>query len=134
VPSVQNPSFEHEPTYAQVKLPDAGFQLLALYRFWNIIEYCSPNRAIIGEDWDAVMGQFLPRVALAKDRDEYQHEVMALIAKAHDTHANLWSSLQVRPPTGSCRLPLNLRLLPDHGGENRAVITSLASTGGEAAD
>jgi C-terminal processing protease CtpA/Prc len=132
LPGVQNPSFEHESAYAQVKLPDAGFQLLALYRFWNIIEYWSPNRAIIGEDWGDVLRQFLPRVVLAKDRDEYQREVMALIAKAYDTHANLWSSLQVRPPTGNCRLPLNLRFLPDHGGENRVVITSLASTGGEA--
>jgi hypothetical protein len=95
VPSVQNPSFEHEPAYAQVKLPDPGFQLLALYRFWNIIEYWSPNHAIIGEDWGDVLRQLLPRIALAKDRDEYQRGVMALIAAAHDTHATWKRTLQL---------------------------------------
>ena len=37
VPNIGNPSFEHEPAYPTLKLPDAGYQLLALYRFWNII-------------------------------------------------------------------------------------------------
>ena len=53
--------------------------------------------------------------------------MMALIAEAHDTHANLWSSLQVRPPTGACRLPVNVRFIPDSGGKNQAVVTSFAS-------
>ena len=30
--------------------------------------------------------------------------MMALIARVHDTHANLWGSLEVRPPGGArCR-------------------------------
>jgi len=39
-----NPQFEHELPYRDVKMPDPGFQLLALYRFWNIVQYWSPNR------------------------------------------------------------------------------------------
>jgi hypothetical protein len=30
---------DHELGYEKVNLPDAGFQILGLYRFWNIIEY-----------------------------------------------------------------------------------------------
>jgi hypothetical protein len=118
-----NPAFDHELKYQGIKLPDAGFQILALYRFWNIIEYWYPNRNIVGEDWDGVLREFLPRIALAKSSDDYQRELMALIAQVHDTHANLWSSLQVRPPTGACRLPLNLRFI----GKS-AAIYSFAST------
>jgi hypothetical protein len=120
---VGNPSFDHELTYSGIKLPDAGLQILALYRFWNIVEYWSPNRNIVGEDWDGVLREFLPRIALAKTPEDYQREMMELIAQDHDTHANLWSSLRVRPPAGECRLPLNLRFI----GQN-AVIASLAST------
>ena len=105
-----------------MKFPDAGFQLLGLYRFWNIIEYWSPNREVMGEDWSQVLAEFIPRIALARDRDAYQRELMALIAKAHDTHANLWSSLQVRPPVGACQLPVTVRFI-----ENRAVVTSVES-------
>jgi C-terminal processing protease CtpA/Prc len=132
VRNVQNPSFDHEPGYAQIKLPDAGYQLLALYRFWNIIEYWSPNREIVGEDWNGVLREFIPRIALAKDATEYQLQVMQLIAEAHDTHANLWSTLWVRPPTGSCRLPVNVRFVPDSHDKKQAVVTSFASSNGEA--
>jgi C-terminal processing protease CtpA/Prc len=117
-PNVGNPSFRHELSYASVKFPDVGFQLLALYRFWNIIEYWSPYRNVMGEDWDQVLAEFIPRIGLAKSPDEYKRELMALIARAHDTHANLWSSLNVRPPAGECRFPVTVRLV-----ENRAVVT-----------
>jgi hypothetical protein len=117
-PNVGNPIFHHEPAYEDVRLPDPGFQLLALYRFWNIIEYWFPYRDVLGEDWNRVLAGFIPRIALAKTSDEYQRELMALIARAHDTHANLWSSLQLRPPVGKCAIPVVVRFI-----ENRPVIS-----------
>jgi hypothetical protein len=111
MPNVRNPSFDHELAYARLKLPDAGFQILAVYRFWNMIEYWYPDRDVIGENWDAVLGEMLPRVALAKEGDTYKREMMALIARVHDTHANLWSSINVRPPVGTCQLPVAVRFI-----------------------
>jgi C-terminal processing protease CtpA/Prc len=111
VPNVGNPSFEHELAYENLKLSDSGFQLLALYRFWNIIEYWSPNRDIVGENWNAVLAEFIPRIALAQTAKVYQLEMLALIAKAHDGHANLWHALDVRPPVGPCRLPAYVRFI-----------------------
>ncbi len=120
-PNVHNPQFDHEPAYAGITIPDAGFQLLALYRFWNIIEYWYPNRDIIGENWDGVLTEFIPRIALAKTFDSYPLEMMALIARIHDTHANLWSSLSVRPPVGNCQLPVVMRF-----AEDNAVVSGYA--------
>ena len=117
-PNVANPQFDHEPNYGGIRSPDAGFQILALYRLWNIVEYWYPNRDIIGESWDGVLAEFIPRIALAKTFGGYQLEMMALIARIHDTHANLWSSLSVRPPIGNCQLPLVIRF-----AENSAVIS-----------
>ena len=119
VPGVKNPSFDHELAYAGLKLPDAGFQILSLYRFWNIIQYWFPYRNVLGENWAEVLTQFIPRIALAKNADAFQRELMALIARAHDTHANLWSSLRVRPPTGDCQLPVSMRFI-----ENSAVVSA----------
>ena len=42
---------------------------------------------------------------------------MAFIARVHDTHANLWNGLDVRPPTGECEIPVIMRFV-----ENRAVV------------
>jgi len=66
--AVGNPSFDRELSYPTLKLPDSGFQLLSLYRFWNIIEYWSPNRNVLGQDWNGVLAQFIPRIAMAKER------------------------------------------------------------------
>ena len=117
-----NPAFENEPAYKELTFPDPGYQLLALFRFWNIIQYWFPYRDVIGEDWHQVLGEFVPRIALAKDKQAYKLELIALIARVHDTHANLWSGLDVRPPIGPCRLPVTVRFV-----EGRAVVTGFAS-------
>jgi hypothetical protein len=116
------PVFNHEPSYANIKLPDVGYQLLALFRFWNMIEYWFPYRDVIGENWDSVLNEFIPRIGLARTREAYQLETMALIARVNDTHANLWSSLNVRPPVGTCQVPVQLRFIG-----NRVVVSHYAN-------
>lgn len=113
-----NAIFEHERSYRAIKFPDAGFQLLALYRFWNMVEYWYPDRNVIGEDWDQVLAKFIPRLALAKDRNSYALQLMALIAMIHDSHANLWSSEKLQPPAGRCHFPVQLSFI-----QNQPVVT-----------
>jgi C-terminal processing protease CtpA/Prc len=127
VPNIGNPVFEHELAYTGLRFPDAGYQLLALFRFWNIVKYWYPNRDVLDQDWNQVLAEFIPRIALAKDKEGYQLETIALIAKVTDTHANLWSAPpQLRPPAGNCQLPVTTRFI-----ENRAVVTGYsAETGG----
>ena len=128
VPNVGNPSFDHELVYPTLRLPDAGYQLLALYRFWNIVEYWFPYRDVIGGSWDDELTAFIPRIAIANDSDTYKREMIALIARVHDTHANLWSSLDARPPTGACQIPIALRFI-----ENDAVVTGSSDAASDAA-
>ena len=108
---VGNPVFENEPSYQGMN--DAGFRVLGLYRFWNVIAYWFPYRDVTGEDWDQVMAEFIPRIALAATRDLYQLEMIPLIGRAHDTHANLWSGLRIRPPVGECGIPIVVRFVGD---------------------
>lgn len=126
VANIGNPSFEHELSYENIKLRDPGFQILALYRLWNIIEYWFPYRDLLSEDWDKVLIDSLPKIGLASNAEAYQLAMMELIARIHDTHANLWSSIRVRPPTGTCQLPVTVRFI-----EGRPVITGYAAKAGE---
>jgi len=41
--------FYHELPYGGITFPDFGSQLLAVYRFWNVVEYWSPYRNIISD-------------------------------------------------------------------------------------
>ena len=117
VAGVGNPLFEHELAYADQQPPDAGFRVLAALRLWNIIEYWFPYRDQIDSDWYGVLKEFLPRFVAADTWDSYRLELLALITQIQDTHANLWSSLEVRPPLGSCNLPVALRFV-----EGRATV------------
>jgi C-terminal processing protease CtpA/Prc len=112
-PVARNPIFRHESQYTEVKLPDSGFQLLGLFRLWNVVEYWAPYRDVAGESWPGVLKEFIPRVATAADRDAYGRAMLAMTAEIHDTHANFWKSLYLRPPPGSCRLPVDIRFVND---------------------
>jgi C-terminal processing protease CtpA/Prc len=113
-PGAGNAIFENEPSYSAVPLPDPGFQLLALYRYWNIVEYWYPYRDLIGADaWNSALTEYIPKIALAGSAEEYKRRFLTLIARVRDTHANLWSSLEVRPPVGKCRVPVITRFVDD---------------------
>lgn len=114
---VGNPTFQAEKPYADMAHPDWRYRLLALFRFWNIIEYWSPYKNLLVEDWDEVLREFVPRFVAAAGDDQYVLELMALIARVEDSHANLWSSLEARPPAGTLNVPVGIRSI-----EGRPVI------------
>jgi hypothetical protein len=66
--------------------------LLGLFRYWNIIQYWFPDRHLIGEDWKKVLTEFIPKFIRAKNEMEYWNTAQQLIARIHDSHANLLSS------------------------------------------
>ena len=123
VNGVYNPSFDHELTYSALRIPDMGFQLLALFRLWNMVQYFYPNRDIMTDDpsdtnyWNQALLDSIPAIGLAQNSLVYEQELMRLIGKIHDTHANLWSALVARPPIGTCFLPVDLQFV-----EGRALV------------
>ena len=120
-PGVGNPLFLNEATYQDQPLPDAGFRLLALYRYWNIIEYWFPYRDVIGENWIDVLFEFVPQIMATRTVDEYRLTLTELIARINDTHANLRADSNPQPPRGSAELPIVLRFV-----EDEAVVTGFS--------
>lgn len=89
-PKVGNPIFKHEAGYFTMLHPDAGYRLLALFRYWNMIEYFFPYKHLITEDWNGVLKEFIPKMVQATTALNYQLSLLELITKIGDTHANLW--------------------------------------------
>ncbi len=121
VPGIGNPDFSAEARYAALASPDAGYRLLALFRFWNIIAYWFPYRDVMNENWDGVLREFIPVMMRPMTGDTYRLALIRLIGRIHDTHANIWSDLRVQPPTGAAEAPLNLRFV-----EDKLIVTSYA--------
>ena len=134
-PGAGNAVFENEPAYPSVKLPDAGYQLLGLFRFWNAVQYYYPYREMMADDpaeastyWDRVLRESISPLALAADGVAYQQELLKLTARIHDTAAVLSSAGQARPPAGSCQLAVDVRFL-----EGRALAWRYSTASGEPA-
>ena len=91
-PGVGNPTFKNERAYLDMKYPDAGYRILSLYRYWNIINYYFPYKNQIDGDWNKTIYDFIPEFLDAKDDVAYHVAALKLIAKISDTHANIWNS------------------------------------------
>ena len=81
------PTFTNENPYSDMLFPDAGFRLLALYRYWNIIQYFFPYKYVIGRDWNDVLREYIPVFLSAKNALEYELAVWRLISEINSTHA-----------------------------------------------
>jgi len=113
----RNPVFTHEVAYNDA-YPDAGVRLLALYRYWNMIQYFFPDRHLIGEDWNKVLPEFIPSFCNAKDTLAYQLACLKLIARIHDTHAQLYGDYALQKMRGSYYTPFKAAFV-----EGKLVVT-----------
>lgn len=113
-----NPLFRNERSYRSMNFPDEGFMLLALFRYWNMIQYYFPYRHLIGENWNDVLKEFISEFINARDELEYDLVTLALISRIHDTHAFLDNASAMESYKGSNYAPVRITFV-----EDKAVVT-----------
>lgn len=90
--SVTNPDFSGDAGDGSGSLPVVATRLLALFRFWNMVQYYYPNRDITDRPWSEVLPSLIPRFIGATDAPSYHLAVCELAASINDTHAATSSS------------------------------------------
>jgi C-terminal processing protease CtpA/Prc len=81
-----NPEFINEQPYS-TSFPDQNLRLLALYRYWNIIQYFFAYKYLTDKNWDEVLREYIPKFINAKTALEYQLTELQLAGETNDTHA-----------------------------------------------
>jgi C-terminal processing protease CtpA/Prc len=107
-----NPSFNHEKGYNRIKYPDAGYRLLALYRYWNIIQYFCPNRKLITENWNKILPAYIPQILRADNKNSYVNTLVKLVSTIHDSHSFINSDVY-NSYLGIYKLPFQGRFIED---------------------
>ncbi len=79
----------NECGYENMTIPDTGFRLLALYRYWGIIEYYFPYRYAIDGDWNDILREYIPAFIAADGPLSYQLALQQLIVSVGDSHAKI---------------------------------------------
>ncbi|SHF69488.1 C-terminal processing protease CtpA/Prc, contains a PDZ domain [Salegentibacter echinorum] len=117
--STGNPKFKNENDYKNMPYPDVGFRLLALYRYWNMINYFFPYKDLTDNDWRRVLKEYIPEFIQAGNELEYELASVKLIAEVRDTHANLWGGGdEIAHWKGNCFPPVYTQFI-----ENKLVVT-----------
>lgn len=73
-------------SYPEMRYPPVAYRVLAACRIWTIIHYFYPYKDLMGEDWDAVLREFIPKMGRAKEALDYHLTVAEMMARIHDSH------------------------------------------------
>ncbi len=114
-------SFSNEKTYIDSASPSHNLRMVALFRYWNIIQYYYPYKNIIDEDWNKVLDKMIPIFRKANDTISYYYALNQLLPRINDSHASLmrsdkydgfWKSKPIKAS------PFKYRLI-----DNKAIVT-----------
>ena len=82
-------SFSNEKVYKDsADYPSYHGRLLSLFRYWNIVNYFYPYKYVIGEDWNKVLADMVPKF-MHCSVEEYHLAMLELTARINDSHAGL---------------------------------------------
>ncbi|CAN1565036.1 Prc Periplasmic protease [Flavobacteriaceae bacterium] len=62
-------------------------RILALFTYWNVIEYFFPDKYLMDQKWDKTLDEILPAFIEAKDEDAFYTAFQKLTVKLNDSHA-----------------------------------------------
>lgn len=83
---IGNIHFDNERPYDSLSMPDEGLRLLALFRYWGMINYFYPYRESLA-NWDKTLYEMVPVFLGAVDMPAYTRSCLQLISTVHDSHA-----------------------------------------------
>ena len=92
-----------EKQYEKMVYPDREYRLLALFRFWTVIDLFYPYKNLLDQDWDSVLPRFLPKFAAAGDARGYALAVAEMATCIQDSHASVGGSKELRHFFGESR-------------------------------
>lgn len=115
-----NPSFDKDNKYYEYgvnEYPEEGKRLLALFRYWNIINYFYPYKNLMDQDWDTTLAEFIPKFVEAHDKKELHLTFLELATRLNDSHGFTYSNTINYEIFGTYYLPLEFKSV-----ENETVV------------
>lgn len=111
--------FKNEVKYSDFKWADKNLRLLALFRYWNYIEYFFPYKYQMDENWDKVLIEMLPRFYAPESDKDFGLAMREISIKLNDTHASTQMP-QLFDYFGDKFIPADVKII-----DEKAIITEL---------
>lgn len=114
-----NTTYANEKEYKDSVFPSQSLRLLGLSRYWNIINYYYPYKYAIGEDWNQVLTEMIPKFKGPQDTVAYHLAMLELVTKINDSHA-FFVTKYTNQYFGYKWAPFTFKIV-----ENKAIVTEL---------
>jgi C-terminal processing protease CtpA/Prc/predicted secreted protein len=111
---------QNDQAYAEMSFPGREYRLLALFRFWNVINYFFPYKDLIGDSWETVLPRYIPKFEANKDASDYQLTVHEMVAEMHDSHGGVQNANASAEKLGLFLPPILLSYV-----EGQTVVTNV---------
>jgi C-terminal processing protease CtpA/Prc len=111
---------QKDQPYAEMVFPNSEYRLLALFRYWNVINYFFPYKHLIGDSWETVLPRYIPKFEANKDAVDYQLTVRELVTEMHDSHGGVRNANAASEKFGTHLPPVLMGYI-----ENKSVVTKV---------
>jgi C-terminal processing protease CtpA/Prc len=111
---------QKDDPYVDMVFPNTEYRLLALFRYWNVINHFFPYKHLIGDSWNTVLPRYIPKFEANKDATDYQLTVRELVTEMHDSHGTVRNANAASEKFGTYVPPVLLGYV-----ENKSVVTKV---------
>ena len=118
---VHHPRFEGDDQFYDLDVPGPDERLLAMFRFWNILNYYSPNLGLIDTDWGQLLDVYVGRMLKVSNNLDYHLLMSEFTAESDDSHGWMLSDVVHDLLLGDNWMPFNLELIEGRNIVNRAM-------------
>lgn len=87
------PVFQNEKRFPAAEWSKPDVRLLALFRFWNAMEYWYPYKYSLPVSWDRVLSDGINEFLQAGSPEAYNLAIMRLVTTLHDGHGFVTSAI-----------------------------------------
>jgi C-terminal processing protease CtpA/Prc len=101
-----------EVQYPDFKWTDKNLRLLALFRYWNLVEYFFPYKYQMDQNWDNTLTEMLPRFSAPGSELDYNLAIRELTVKLNDGHAN-FDGMKVNEYLGLKFTPIIFKIIDE---------------------
>jgi carboxyl-terminal processing protease len=88
-----NVILKKEQNYSNFDYQKENLRLLALFKYWNTIEYFFPYKYQTDKNWNSVLKDMLPKFLGATNQLDYHLAMLELVVSLDDSHAGLRTEL-----------------------------------------
>ncbi|WP_299272349.1 S41 family peptidase [uncultured Psychroserpens sp.] len=110
-------NFTNEKSYVKIPYSDLGFRLLAVYRYWNMIQYYFPYKNETDQNWNSVLKEMISKTIKAETETDYHLALLEMVVKIDDSHG-VFSTPKTWAHFGTKFPPFEIQII-----DNKAVVS-----------